>query len=456
MRKIKFEYRITAGYLIVGGIWILFSDLILESFIENTVLLTRFQTYKGWFYVIITAILLYLILKKHLVNLRKAEHEAKESDRLKTAFLQNISHEIRTPMNSIIGFSDLLKNSSFDETKRKEFLEIISSSSNQLLSIVNDLLDISMIESGNIKVIEKPVHLNNMLDDIHKSFVVRMKPEVSLSLLKELPDIKSIILTDETKLRQIITNLLNNAVKFTDSGFIKYGYTLKNAEIEFYIKDSGIGIQSEMLNKVFNRFLKVDQESDRLYDGVGLGLSICKGNADVLKGSISVKSTPGKGSGFFVKIPFKPVIHPDISEEKTESLHFPSENLLVLIVEDNNANNKFIQKVLDSERISHIEATNGSEAVELCKQNPKIGLVLMDLKMPVMNGFEATTHIKKYRPGIKIIVQTAYASEKEKSKAMTSGCDDYISKPFTKKELLSIIAKHHTNPPGKIQTKETE
>lgn len=305
MQRIKFEYRITLGYLIIGGLWIIFSDLILNSLIKDQVLIAKVQTFKGWFYVAITAILFYLILNKHLVKLRKAEKEAKESDMLKTSFLQNISHEIRTPMNSIIGFSDLLREDNLPENKRKEFLEIISYSSNQLLRIVNDLLDISLIETGNVRVSEDKVHINKMIDEIYLSFKNQIEGDISFILLKELSDDQCLIYTDENKLRQILTNLVNNAIKFTEIGYIKFGYKLKKNILEFFIEDTGIGIPHDMQDKIFNRFLKVDQNVKRLYPGVGLGLSICKGNAEVINGQIRVESSPGKGSVFFVSIPYR-------------------------------------------------------------------------------------------------------------------------------------------------------
>lgn len=301
----NFENRITAGYLIVGGLWIVLSDKLLNYFIKDPDILTRFQTYKGWFYVIITAILLYLILRRHLVQLRNAEHKAKESDRLKTAFLQNISHEIRTPMNSIIGFTELLRVNKLSEIQKTEFLEIITLSSNQLLNIVNEVLDISLIETGNIRVNQKKVHLNKLLEELNSFFKPLVNKEMSFSIHKGLSDEQSYILTDEVKIRQILTNLITNAIKFTDSGDITAGYHLKNNELEFFIEDTGIGIPENLQDEIFKRFHKVEVEKTRLYQGVGLGLSICKANVDLLNGKIWVKSESGKGSTFYFTIPYK-------------------------------------------------------------------------------------------------------------------------------------------------------
>lgn len=307
MQKLKFEYRITAAYLIVGGLWIIFSDSLLNYFIHDPDLITHFQTFKGWFYVIVTGLLLYLVLKNHLERIREAEHKAKESDRLKTAFLQNISHEIRTPMNAIIGYVELLKAEDLTTTQKTQYLETISQSSNQLLDIVNEVLDISLIETGNLRVTKREIDLNDLLDDIYLLFKPSIKQEITFSLKKGLPDEMSLILTDEIKIRQILNNLINNAIKFTDKGHIGYGYELKNNELEFFIEDTGIGIEPSFQEKVFERFRKAATGNSRLYDGVGLGLAICKGNVEILNGRIWIKSETARGSTLYFTIPYEPV-----------------------------------------------------------------------------------------------------------------------------------------------------
>lgn len=305
MQNIKFEYRITAAYLIIGGLWILFSDELLNFFIKDPGLLTRLQTFKGWFYVIITAILLYAFLQQHLVKIRNAEQKAKESDVLKTAFIQNISHEIRTPMNAITGYSELLSNKELSEIDRTEYLFMIQESANQLLNIVNEVLDISMIESGSIKINKKEVHLNNLLEELYLSFKPLIKNEITFSLNKGLSDNLSVIMTDDSKIRQILNNLINNAIKFTEKGEVIFGYILKNNELEFYIKDTGIGIETNSHGIVFERFLKAESENTKLYDGVGLGLAISKGIVELLNGKIWIKSETGIGSTFFFTIPYE-------------------------------------------------------------------------------------------------------------------------------------------------------
>ena len=316
MQKIKFEYKITIIYAIVGSLWILFSDELLHFFIKDTDFLTEMQTYKGWFYVFITAILLFSFLQKHLINLRNAEQRAKENDRLKTAFLQNISHEIRTPMNGIIGFAGLLGNKDVTEVQKMQYLEIITKSSNQLLKIVNDTLDISLIETGNMRAGENKIHLNNFMEEVYFSFEPLIRKNISFSLKKGLTDTLSIILTDAVKIRQVIHHLLDNAIKFTDKGHIKFGYALRSDELEFFIEDTGIGIAAHLHDKIFENFHKAEIEMSRLYEGVGLGLAICKGDIEILHGRIWVNSELNKGSTFYFTIPYIPADQTAISSNK--------------------------------------------------------------------------------------------------------------------------------------------
>lgn len=441
MRKLKFEYRIIAGYVIVGGLWIVFSDKLLSYFIREPDMLTRLQTFKGWFYVAITAILFYLLLKSHLVKIRNAEQKAIESDRLKTAFLQNISHEIRTPMNSIVGFSELLKDKNISEPEKKQYLAMISKSSDQLLNIVNEVLDISLIETGNLSVNLKRVQLNNLMKEIYHSYKPLINNDISLTVSTGLSDSMSLILTDVIKIRQIISNLLNNAVKFTDKGHIGFGYILKDNELQFFIEDTGIGIAGDFHDKVFERFLKVGIDDQRLYEGVGLGLAICKGNIDLLKGRIWMESEPGKGSKFFFTIPYKPVY-----EEEPAMLKNPDtstiNNLTILVAEDDDINYLYIKEIFRGSGAEILHALNGREAVEMCQKNDRIGIVLIDIKMPVMNGYEAIKKIREFRPNLPIIAQTAFALSNEMLKAFNAGSNDYISKPFTKEQLLAIVSKN--------------
>ena len=442
MQKMKFEYRIIAGYVLVGCLWILFSDKLLNYFIRDPDMLTRIQTFKGWFYVLITAILFYAILKSHLVKIRNAEQKAIESDRLKTAFLQNISHEIRTPMNSIVGFSELLKDKKLSESEKDQYLEMISKSSDQLLNIVNEVLDISLIETGNLSVNLRRVQLNNLMKEIYLSYKPLINKEISFTMSTGLSDTLSLILTDVIKIRQIISNLLNNAVKFTDKGHIGFGYTLEENELNFFIEDTGIGIPSDSHDKIFERFLKVGSDNERLYEGVGLGLAICKGNIDLLKGKIWMDSKPGKGSKFLFTIPYNPVYEEEPVKVKNKDLVWTFNNLTILVAEDDNVNYLYIKEIFKGTGAEILHAINGREAVEMCEKNDRIGIVLIDIKMPVMNGYEAIKKIREFRPGLPIIAQTAFALSNEMLKAFNAGSNDYISKPFTREQLLSIVSKN--------------
>jgi len=442
MQKMKFEYRIIAGYVLVGCLWILFSDKLLNYFIRDPDMLTRIQTFKGWFYVLITAILFYAILKSHLVKIRNAEQKAIESDRLKTAFLQNISHEIRTPMNSIVGFSELLKDKKLSESEKDQYLEMISKSSDQLLNIVNEVLDISLIETGNLSVNLRRVQLNNLMKEIYLSYKPLINKEISFTMSTGLSDTLSLILTDVIKIRQIISNLLNNAVKFTDKGHIGFGYTLEENELNFFIEDTGIGIPSDSHDKIFERFLKVGSDNERLYEGVGLGLAICKGNIDLLNGKIWMDSKPGKGSKFLFTIPYKPVYEEEPVKGKNKDLVRTLNNLTILVAEDDDVNFLYIKEIFKGAGAEILHAINGREAVEMCEKNDRIGIVLIDIKMPVMNGYEAIKKIREFRPSLPIIAQTAFALSNEMLRAFNAGSNDYISKPFTREQLLSIVSKN--------------
>lgn len=304
MRGISFEYKITFIYLLVGGLWILFSDELVEYITVDPHKITVLQTSKGWFYVVITSVLFFIILRKHLTRIREAERKARDSDMLKTAFLRNVSHEIRTPMNSIIGFSTLLKENNLPENKKDEYLNIIKDSSVRLLDIVNEILDISLLQTGNLPVSEKKADLNRILDDVYTSFRPHIKNEIDFRYRKGLK--YSCLITDEMKVRKVLTNIVGNSVKFTETGQILFGYEPVGNEIRFYVKDTGIGISEDVIPNIFQSFRKTESGGDKLYEGIGLGLSISKGNIDLLNGKIWVQSEQGKGTSMFFTIPFKP------------------------------------------------------------------------------------------------------------------------------------------------------
>jgi PAS domain S-box-containing protein len=371
-----------------------------------------------------------------------AKEKAEESDHLKTAFLHNISHEIRTPMNAIVGFSGFLNDPDLSFEKRKQFIEIIVQSSNQLLNIITDIINIATIEAGQEQVLEKEININSTLKLLYDQFLVKAeKQNISLSYKTDLLDNEAIILTDETKLIEILTNLLGNALKFTRKGFINFGNTVKNKELEFYVEDSGIGIPTEMHEEIFKRFRQVEISANREFGGSGLGLSITKAYVELLGGKIWLTSEPDKGSIFYFTLPYKKLILNNITEKQpAKSLTIEFEKFkTLLIAEDEDSNFMLLKELLSDNNLKIIRAENGIEAVDLCKSNPQIDLVLMDIKMPKMDGYEATKQIKEFRPNLPIMAQTAYYTDIDKNKAFASGCVDFISKPIQKEILLSKI-----------------
>ena len=382
--------------------------------------------------------------KKLASELIKAKEKAEENDRLKTAFLHNISHEIRTPMNAIVGFSGFLNEPGLASNKRKQYTDIIVQSSNQLLSIISDIIDIVTIESGQEKVYETEIRLNSIFKLLHEQFLVKaQKQNVKLKLELSLDDHS--IISDETKLVQILTNLIGNALKFTKQGSVNAGYKVKGDELEFSVEDTGIGIPLEMHEEIFNRFSQVESNVAREYGGSGLGLSISKAYVGLLGGKMWVESELNKGSTFYFTIPFKKGSEYSLPENQyTHGLDLGLDRpKTILIAEDENSNFLLLEEPLKNINIQIIRAYNGVEAIEICKAK-HIDLVLMDIKMPLMDGYEATRQIRTFKPYLPIIAQTAYAHDIDKNKALSCGCTDFVSKPLNLEILLSKIKEHLT------------
>ena len=383
--------------------------------------------------------------KKAVQDLTAALKKAEENDRLKTAFLNNISHEIRTPMNAIIGFSGFLNEPELDATDRQEYTDIICKASKQLLSIIDDIINISTVEAGQEVYRAKETNLNSMLRNLHRQFKVKtLKNDVRFDLTTPLPEEYSNIITDETKLLQIITNLLNNAYKFTHRGTISFGYIRKGDNLEFFVKDSGIGIDESLHEAIFDRFRQADSSISREYGGTGLGLSISKAYVELLGGKIWLTSKPGEGANFYFTIPYNPV---KAEHKKEIALPEPAikesdKQLTILVAEDEKFNSILLNELFKGLKANIIWTVNGWEAVNACKSNLHIDLVIMDMKMPLMDGFEATRQIKQLFPDLPVIAQTAYASEKDRIKIRECGCDDLVTKPFDVKLFKSILNKY--------------
>ena len=379
-----------------------------------------------------------------LNDLNIAKDKAEESNLLKTAFLNNLSHEIRTPMNSIIGFSQLLNNKALNDTKRESFVKKINNSSKQLLSIVEDIINISKIESNQEELFFETVSINNLLTELYDTYEKEAESKnIQLFFENLLNPEDCFVYTDIAKLKQILNNLISNAIKFTNQGKIEFGCILKDKILEFFVKDSGIGIEKNMHEQIFERFRQVEVDTTRDFGGIGLGLSISKEYVEMLNGKIWLISEVDKGSEFYFNIPFMKNENKETELiENEHKVNYKLENTTILIAEDNELNFVYLEELLSITNAKILHVTNGFEAVKICKTNKNIDLVLMDIKMPKLNGFEATLQIKKLRPDLPIIAQTAYAFTDDKAKAIHAGCDDYIAKPIVEADFFDILKKY--------------
>ncbi len=388
------------------------------------------------------------LLKKNK-ELRIAKDRAEESDKLKTEFLNNMSHEVRTPMNAIIGFSELLDSPDITREERKNYLSIMQNSGYQLLRIIEDILEISNLETQQESLKEKQFNLNDFMMELFCVFNLKHNDkDIEFTINNELDDGASYIITDRTRLNKVLSNLLENAFRYTMEGSIEMGYRISGETITFYVKDTGIGISKENQKVVFKRFSQEEKELSRKYGGLGLGLAISRENAKLLGGDITLESQKGKGSTFFVTIPYKAVQKPE--EELTSTIidaviQGNKTNCSVLVAEDEDVNFLYIKTILHNKKdvnYSILHARNGKEAVDMCMKNKDIDIVLMDIKMPVMNGYEATKRIKSVYPSLPIIAQTAYFAKGDRDLAYQHGCNDFISKPIDKDKLFGMINKY--------------
>ena len=402
--------------------------------------------------------------KELSLELLKAKEKAEESDRLKSAFLANMSHEIRTPMNGILGFATLLKEPYLSGAQQQEYIRIIEKSGARMLNIINDIISISKIESGQIELTVSETNFNEQIEYLKDFF----KPEVEqkgiqLSFQNSLQGKEAIIKTDKEKLNAILANLIKNAIKFTTHGSILIGYSLKPAkytntdngrngssELEFFVKDTGAGISEDHKNIVFERFRQGSESLTRNYEGAGLGLSISKAYVEKLGGRIWFESNTeiepgGKGTVFYFTIPYLPVIEAKDSPKNTENdtgNESKIKPLKILISEDDETSDLLIAIMLRKFNPVVFHAKTGIEVLETMRENPDIDMILMDIQMPEMDGYEATKEIRKFNKDIIIVAQTAYALSGEREKALAAGCNDYFSKPINQIILNEVITKY--------------
>ncbi|NVO19691.1 MAG: PAS domain S-box protein [Bacteroidetes bacterium] len=378
------------------------------------------------------------IAEKKLIQ---AKEKAEESNRLKTAFLANMSHEIRTPMNGILGFMQLLQEMDLSEEKRNTYFEVVQKSGQRLLGTINDIIEMSKIESGHIDVNLSEASVEEIME-FHYSFFKPMTDEKKLEFRRseKVRGKSAIIMTDKNKLDGILTNLINNALKFTLQGNIEIGNFIDGSNLIFYVKDTGFGIPSDRLEAIFERFVQADLTVTRSHEGSGLGLSISKAYVEVLGGKLWVQSEVDKGTTFYFSIPYYPVVtKKSDNENKGASGYQIKPGITILIAEDDFASYLYLETILTAIEANIIHTRTGTETVNILRDNPDINLLLLDIRMPGMNGIEASREIRKFNPTLPIIAQTAYALPGDRENALHAGCNDYISKPIDMKILLSKI-----------------
>jgi len=392
--------------------------------------------------------------KKYESELLIAKEKAEESDRLKSAFLANMSHEIRTPMNGILGFSNLLSEPGLESEEQQAYIKIIQKSGARMLNILSEIVEISKIESGAIDLQIKQVNIIKKMESVFEIF----KPEatvksINLTLKNSYQLSEPILNTDEGKFDSILTNLVKNAIKYSDEGSIEFGYNPKEIDgkaiLEFYVKDTGIGIRKDKQDAIFDRFIQADIEDVKARQGAGLGLTIVKSYVEMLGGKVWVESEMGIGSTFYFTLPYntnpkeKSVDKNDLPSKKVSNQINPElTELKILIADDDETSLIYLSTIIKDITNNVLVASSGIETVKICQSNSDINLVLMDIQMPEMNGYEATQQIRKFNKEVIIVAQTAFAMAGDREKSIAAGCNDYISKPIKKGELVTLIQKY--------------
>ncbi|HSO88278.1 MAG TPA: ATP-binding protein [Draconibacterium sp.] len=402
-------------------------------------------------------------------ELTKAKEKAEEGERLKSAFLANMSHEIRTPMNGILGFAELLKDHKLRGEEQQKFIGIIEKSGTRLLNIINNIISLSKIESHQTEVTVTDTNVNEQVEFIYQFFKLEAEQKnLHLTFQNALSANDAYIKTDREKLYAVLTNLVKNAIKFTQTGSIEFGYKLKDEFLEFFVKDSGPGIPDEQKEIIFERFRQGSESLTRNYEGAGLGLSISKAYVEMLGGKIWVTNNPGviavngnrlnTGSIFYFTLPAHSLVKPKkfLTDSTIDNeIKVPVRKLKILIIEDDQTSELLLRNIFNNVTREFLHVSNGIEAIITCKNNPDIDLILMDINLPGMNGYEATRKIREFNTEVIIIAQTAYAMAGDRENSILAGCNDYISKPINqiaiRKLVNSYFEKHQYLPSGYIE-----
>lgn len=424
-------------YFVISGIIVSFIILILIVF--NSILRVRVKKRTR-------DLQLQLDLNTEITReLEKQKRKAEESDKMKTAFLANMSHEIRTPMNGIMGFTELLKSHNYSVDEQKQFIEIIQQSGERMLTTINNIIEVSKIETGVETIQISEINPEKTISELFNFFELEARKK-GLQLIIEKKEIHTdqVFYSDKYKVNSIITNLIKNALKFTIEGTVKIGYTVTSEYFSFYVSDTGIGIEKEKQEAIFNHFVQADISISSRFEGSGLGLSICKEYTKMLNGKIGVESEPDKGSTFFFEIPNQvpdaPAKPKTGIREKNGKTVIP-QGLKIIVAEDDPTSFFYLKYILGEISANILHATTGHQAIELAENHPDTDIILMDSRMPELNGMEAVKQIRRFNPGVYIIAQTAYAQDDYKNTTLLAGCNEYIEKPVDRHKLMNLILK---------------
>ena len=425
------KYFILAGILILAVILILlFFNRMLKSRVKNKTKDLQHQ----------------LELNTQITQeLEKQKIKAEESDKMKSAFLANMSHEIRTPMNGILGFTELLNTHNYSIDEQDHFVKLIQQSGERMLTTINNIIQISKIESGVEKLQIAETDIENVIKELFQFFAEEAKRKnVSLIIEKREINVTRNFYSDVYKINSILTNLIKNALKFTQAGSVKIGYSISDDIAQIYVSDTGIGIEKEKQKAIFDYFIQADSSLSKRYEGSGLGLTICREYTKMLNGEIRVESEINEGSTFFVTIPnHTEYATPQKIKNTNNAIEVPfiPSGLKVIVAEDDKISFALLKYILEEISAKILHAANGLEAIDLIKNNPDTDLILMDSKMPKLSGIEAVKQIRQFNQSVYIIAQTAYAIEEYRDKTIDVGCNEYIEKPVNKNKLLELIAK---------------